>query len=44
MPLPGADGAMVISGNYAVPGASPWSLVRVIGPSTDDLFPNGFEP
>jgi hypothetical protein len=40
----GADGAMVVSGNYAVPNASPWSLVRVIGPSTDDLFPNGFEP
>jgi hypothetical protein len=37
------DGGIVVSANNAVPGGSPWSLVRITGPFADDIFANGLE-
>jgi len=42
--LSATDGSILVSAQFALPGASPWTLVRFAGPSTDGLFANGFEP
>jgi len=39
-----ADGGILVTAQFAVPGASPWTLVRLAGPLTDGLLANGFEP
>jgi len=38
------DGGVLVSADYALQDASPWSLVRVAGPDADGIFAAGFEP
>lgn len=38
-----ADGGILVSANFAVPGSSPLSLIRVSGPFADGIYSNGFE-
>jgi hypothetical protein len=38
------DGGILVSADDALVNSSSWTLLRITGPFTDDIFANSFEP